>query len=88
MDEKKRLLEDAIVLIELQTHLSKDKKENLIENVKYFLNIISRDSIVKDCFWEWYKNNDGEEEIDLVWDLEYVKGRFGIDIHNGQDPFH
>ena len=83
MDEKKRLLKEATILIELQTHISKDKKENLIENVKYFLSITSRDSIVKDCFWEWYKDNDGEEGIDLVWDWEYVKGRFGIDIHNG-----
>lgn len=83
MDEKKRLLEDATILVELQTHISKDKKENMIENVKYFLSIISRDSIVKDCFWEWYRDDDSDEGIDLVWNWVFVKGRFGIDIHNG-----
>lgn len=83
MSEKEGLLNEAKVLIEKQTHISKEKKENLIENVKYLLILISRDSIVKDCFWEWYKDEDGEEGIDLVWDWEFVKGRFGIDINNG-----
>ena len=82
MREKERLLNEAMVLIEKQTHISKEKKENLMENVKYFLSIISRDSIVKDCFWEWH-NDDSDEGIDLVWDWEFVKGRFGIDINNG-----
>lgn len=83
MSEKKRLLAEASLLVEKQTHIPIEKKENLMENVKYLLGIISRDSIIKDCFWTWYKDDDGDEGIALVWNWEFVKGRFGIDINNG-----
>ncbi|MBR6444897.1 MAG: hypothetical protein IKS94_00450 [Prevotella sp.] len=63
--------------------LNIEGKRNLMENVRYFLSVISRYSIVKDCFWEWYQDDDDEEGIDLVWDWKYVKGKFGIDINNG-----
>ena len=83
MSEKERLLSEAKILVEQQTHISIEEKKNLIENVKYFLSVISRNSIVKDCFWEWYKDGDCDEGIDLVWDWETIKGKFGIDLNNG-----
>ncbi len=83
MYETKRLLEEAGTLLGQQNHISEKIKDNLIENVEYFLSLISRDSLIKNCFWEWYKDDDGEEGIGLVWDWEYFKGRFDIDIHNG-----
>ncbi|MBP5516732.1 MAG: hypothetical protein J6X86_07275 [Bacteroidales bacterium] len=78
---KTRLLEEAKALIERQSDLAKNEKYVLTENVEYFLSIITIDSVVKDCFWEWY-NDEEEQGITLVWDWELVKGRFCICSNN------
>lgn len=80
--ERKRLMYEAKVLIE-QSELTKTEKECLSKNIEYYLSIITKESIVKDCYCEWYKNDDGEQGINLVWDWELVKGRWGFNTQNG-----
>lgn len=84
--EKTRLLKEAKVLIGRHSDLDKDEKNVLIENVEYFLSIITKDSVVKDCYWKWY-NDEDEQGITLVWDWELVKGTFVI-CSNNSHGFH
>lgn len=80
--EKTRLVEEAKLLIE-QSQLESIEKENLLNNIEYFMSLISKDSYVSQCKWAWFDEGEDGHGLDLIWDWHDVKGCFGFYADNG-----
>ena len=81
-DIRQRLLEEAGVLIG-QSDLNDEEKENLSQNIQYFISKVKCDKTLKDAKLQWFDEGSDGCGLDLVWDNEYVRGCFGFYTDNG-----
>ena len=80
--ETTRLIEEARVLIG-QSNLMAEEKENLRNNIEFFMSRLSDDRFVAGCKWEWFDDEEDGHGLDLRWDWKDVRGVFGFYADNG-----